>query len=185
MSKSAFLTDKNGEILQAIIIYTDTMISIRMVDINNELLGYLNIFFQNNKRLFLSEIYCYDKYRGGGIATKLSELADYLLKDYEGYILRGIYHPTQMSSDLKTIPRSKEELDNRARIFYYKNGYEILSYDCYMNNRKKYYFLDPFLDFNLNGYIANEIVYKLIKKKDYNFYEDNNVIYYSDNILTK
>ena len=90
MSKSAFIKDKNGNLLQSNIIITEKMISIRMFDEKYELLGYMNIFFQANKRLFLSEIYCYDEYRSLGIATIISELSDYILRDYKGYILRGV-----------------------------------------------------------------------------------------------
>lgn len=181
MSKSAFLKDNNGNLLQAVVINTSKMISIRIFNTNYELLGYMNMFFQDNNRIFLSEIYCYDEYRSLGIATKISKLADYVLKDYQGYILRGIYHPTQMSSDFQNKYRSKEELDLRARNFYEKNGFKILNYYEYINNRNKYDFLSVNDDFCYNGSLINDIVYKVIKEKDYNYYEDNDVIFFNEN----
>ena len=181
MSKSAFIKDKNGNLLQSNIIITEKMISIRMFDEKYELLGYMNIFFQANKRLFLSEIYCYDEYRSLGIATIISELSDYILRDYKGYILRGVYYPTQMSSDFKNINRTKEELDLRARNFYQKNGYEILSYKDFIKNKDKYGYLSAEEDFIYNGEAIDNIVFKIIKDNKYNFVEDNGVIYYNGN----
>ena len=177
MNKNAFIEDNSGNLMQAIIDIKQDSISIRMFDISFKLLGYINIQIQKNNRLFLSEIYCYDVFRGNGIGTKLSELADYILKDYQGYILRGIYYPTQMSKDLNNIDRSKEELDERATNFYEKNGFGILKYEDYINNKEEYEFLDEKLDFTINGQIINEIVYKLIQEKNYKFYEDNGLIF--------
>lgn len=181
MEKSVFISDNNGNLLQGLIKESNNLISIRFINENNELLAYTNLFLQPHNRIFLSEIYCYSKYRGNGIATKLSELTDYVLRNYEGYIIRGIYHPTEMSSDLKNIKVDKKELDIRARNYYLKNDYEILNYYNYLDNQEKYKYLNIEDDFRLNGSIAENIVYKVIKKKEYNFIEDNGVIYYLNN----
>ena len=141
----------------------------------------MNLFFQSNKRIFLSEIYCYDEYRSLGIATLINDLSNYILRDYKGYILRGIYYPTQMSSDLKNISRTKEELDLRARNFYQKNGYEILNYRDYIKNKEKYSYLSAEDDFIYNGEAVDNIVFKVIKEEKYNFVEDNGIIYYNGN----
>ena len=178
MEKSVFLTDNNDNLLQGLVLITDKMISIRLVDTNNKLLGYMNLFYQDNNRFYLSEIYCYDEYRGNGIATKLSELADYILKDYEGYIIKGVYYPTQMSSDYKNIYRSKDELNNRAINFYKKNDYKIINYYEYLKNKEHYSNLTED-DFKYNETLVENIVFKIIKNKEHNFFEDNGVIYNS------
>ena len=181
MIQNAFLNDNNGNIMQAMIFNNGEKISIRMFDDQVQLLGYMNIQIQKNNRLFLSEIYCYDEFRGKGIATKISELADYILRDYQGYIIRGLYKPTQMSYDLNNKYVCKKELEERARNFYYKNGYEILNIYDFKNHKEKYNFLDEKLDFTINGTVKSNIVFKIIKDKDYNYYEDNGLIYYKNN----
>lgn len=181
MEQIVFVNDNNGNLLQGLIKESNNLISIRFISDKNELLGYTNLFLQPNKRIFLSEIYCYRKYRGNGIASKLSELTDYVLKNYEGYIIRGIYHPTEMSTDLKKSNVDKKELDIRARNYYLKNGYEILNYNHYLKNKDKYSYLNIENDFRLNGSIAENIVFKVIKNKDNNFIEDNGIIYYLNN----
>lgn len=180
MEKSAFILNDNGNLNQAIINYENNEISIRMFDVNYELLGYMNLFIQKNNRILLSEIYCYDKYRGSNIASIISELADYLLKDYRDYVIRGRFYPSQMSSDILSYPRSKEELDLRARNFYIKNGYKILSLDEFLKNKEEYSFINDEYDFTYNGGKTNTIVYKVIKDKDYNFYEQDGLIYYNN-----
>ena len=182
MEKSAFLKDNNGNIIQAIIQINDDIFSIRMFNEHMELLGYMNFQIQKNNRIFLSEIYCYDQYRSLGIASKLSQLGDYVLKDYQGYIIRGVYFPTEMSTDREISEMNMDELDLRARRFYEKNGYKIINYEEYIMNKNKYRFLDSNLDFKINNQRILEIVYKIIEKQEYNYYEDNGLIYYNDNI---
>lgn len=182
MTKNAFLNDNKGNIMQAIIDFQDDIISIRMFDDQYKLLGYMNLQIQKNNRIFLNEVYCYDEHRGSGIATRLSELADYVLKDYPNYIIRGVYSPTQMSTDIDKIPRSYMELEQRARHFYEKNGYEILSRNKYEVCKDRYEFLNIEDDFTINNQLINEIVFKVIKEKEYNFYEDNGLIYYDNKI---
>ena len=86
-----------------------------------------------------------------------------------------------MSSDFKNINRTKEELDLRARNFYQKNGYEILSYKDFIKNKDKYGYLSAEEDFIYNGEAIDSIVFKIIKDNKYDFVEDNGVIYYNGN----
>lgn len=182
MKKSAFINDNNGNIMQAIIDIDDDIIRIRMFDDQYRLLGYMNLQIQKNNRIFLYEVYCYDEHRGSGIATKISELADYVLKDYPGYIIRGVYSPMQMSTDIDNVPRSFTELEQRARHFYEKNGYEILSRNKYEVCKDKYDFLNIKDDFTINNQLLNEIVFKVIKEKEHSYYEDNGLIFSKNNV---
>ena len=182
MEKSAFIKDNNGNLMQAIIEYKDNIIRIRMFDEFMKLLGYMNFEIQKNNRIFLYEVYCYDEHRGNGIATKMSQLADYVLKDYQGYVIRGVYSPTQMSTDRETYTRSYMELEQRARHFYEKNGYEILARNKYEVCKDKYDFLNIKDDFTINGSLLNEIVFKVVKEQEYNYYEDNGLIFYNEDI---
>ena len=181
MEKSAFIMDNTLGLLQAIIQNDGKDVSIRLFSANYELLGYINLHIQENNRIFLSEIYCYDDYRSLGLASKLSELADYVLKDYKNYMIRGIYYPTQMSSDINKT-KSYEELDDRAKSFYEKNGYTILTYEDYVNNKDKYSLIDEKLDFKVNEKKVTEIVYKIIKDKQHNYFENDGIICYNDDI---
>ena len=59
----------------------------------------MNIYFHPNKRFFLDTIYCYDTFRGRKIASNLNEIADYIMQKYQGYKIRGVYEPGQLSTD--------------------------------------------------------------------------------------
>ena len=52
-------------------------------DLNLEHKGSINIFRDPNNRLFLSSIYIYWNSRGLGLATKLNNLANFVLKEKE------------------------------------------------------------------------------------------------------
>ena len=131
----------------------------------------MNIFFHPNKKLYLDTIYCYDQFRKSGIATLISELADYILREYNGYVIRGVYEPGQLSTDRENnIERSKEELEIAARKFYKKAGYIIIEYEEYLKDKSKY----PFLineDFYIDEEGATTIVAKQIKQREYPYYE--------------
>lgn len=137
----------------------------------------MNIFFHPNKKLYLDTIYCYDQFRKSGIATLISELADYILREYNGYVIRGVYEPGQLSTDRENnIERSKEELEIAARKFYKKAGYIIIEYEEYLKDKSKY----PFLineDFYIDEEGATTIVAKQIKQREYPYYEENGTIY--------
>lgn len=160
----AFFKDKNDSINIVIVsVIPNQVISLKSFNTELEETGYLNIFFHSNNRLFLDTIYCYDKYRGLNIASKLSELADFLLRDYENYIIRGVYEPSQLSYDrVNQVYCSNEELEERANNFYFKNGYLKLSYDYFINNQSLYSFINERDDFQLGEEVANCIIIKRI-----------------------
>lgn len=142
--------------------------------------GYMYIYRHPNNRLYLDVIYCYDKYRNNNIASSLSELADYLLKDYKDHIIRGIYMPGQLSIDKSLCnKKSTSEIDEITRKFYQKNGYQVIDYINYMNNTKKYPMLEE-NDFYLDDDEPSTIVAKTLQDKEYQYYEDNNIIYHKN-----
>lgn len=179
IEKKAYFLDNKGIEQYAIIrIKPNIFIGIDTFDKNNNRTGYILMFFHPNNRLYLDTIYCYDKFRGNGIASVISDLADYILRDYQNYIIRGIFEPTQMSTDRENnIIRSELELNDRARKFYTQAGYKIIEYKDYINNPEKYPEINSH-DFQLGEDISNAIVAKKIVPLEPPFYEDNGVIYH-------
>ena len=179
--KKAYFIDNNGNMhYTTILIKDNSYILMSTYNENNIPTGYMNIYFHPDNRLFLDTIYCYDEFRCLGIASRISELADYLFKDYIGYVIRGVYEPGQLSTDRENnIFRSKSELDKAARRFYKKNGYSVIDYQEYLRNIDKYKYI------TLNDFILGEeksliIVAKLIEEKLCNYYEENNIIYHNN-----
>lgn len=176
IEKHAYFYDNKNNLQYAEILITkNKFLGIKTFNENNIPTGYMHIFVHPNNRLFLDTIYCYDEFRSTGIATTISELAEYLLKDYIGYTIIGEYKPDQLSTD-RDIKRSKEELDNKARSFYLKNGYQIIKYTDYLKDKEKYNYLDS-NDFMYADNI-DMIVAKKLEKKEYPFYEEDGIIYH-------
>lgn len=162
----AFFQDKNNHI-NIVVARISPNQAISLKSYNEELqeTGYVNVYFHPNNRIFLDTIYCYDEYREINIASKLSQLLDFFLKDYEGYIIRGVYEPSQLSTDReRNVYCSQEELEKRADNFYYKNGYLKLSYDDFIHNQSSYSFINEWDDFQLGEELANCIIIKKIQK---------------------
>lgn len=175
----AYFLDKSGCIENAEIHFLPgTFINIDVYRGNSVVTGYTCLHFHPNQRIFLDVIYCYDQFRSNGIATMISRLTDYLLEPYAGYIIRGVYGPSQLSTDrIQVLTRSKEELDQRARNFYQNSGYTIISYDDYLKSPSLYPDLTIDDDFQLGEERANCIVTKKIVPLNSDFfYEENGIL---------
>ena len=183
--KKAIFLDKKDQLQIAHIHYIpNVLLSINSYNKNQQETGYMYLYFHSNKRIFLDVIYCYDEFRGNDIAKHLSNLADYLLQDYSGYIIRGVYHPSQLSIDRKnSIVRSQEELNLRATNFYHRCGFSIVSLEDYQKNPNFYPELSIGDDFQLGEELANSIIVKKIEcKLDYHFTEIDGMLV-NDNAL--
>lgn len=178
--EARFIDNKGNRHSAKITINPDVFIGIETFDQNNIQTGYIRVFFHPNNRFYLDVIYCLDEYRGNGIATMLSNLADYIMRDYEGYVIRGVYKPTQMWTDRSNnIVRSESDLDTAARQFYAKNGYEVINYEDFVKEPEKYPYIAN-TDFQRGEEEAETIVAKVVMPREYPFVESGGVIYSSD-----
>ena len=181
---TAYFIDKKDRLQKAIIEMSDNYLEINTYDQAENPTAYTRIFKHNNDRFYLDTIYCYDEYRNSGIATFIDMLTEYLLINYDGFVIRGCYDPKQLSTDfVNKIERSKEELDSRARNFYKKAGYEVIDYLHYINNKDDYSYLEDDDFFRGEGGPCT-IVAKPIIAKHHPFFVQDGVIYYDDNYKT-
>lgn len=180
-----FLDKENGIQLASIRIVPNVVITIKSFNESAQPTGYMDLWFHPNNRIFLDVIYCYDQFRGKGIAGNLSQIADFVLKDYSGYIIRGVYQPSQLSTDReKKIERSQEELNERADNFYSSACYTKIYYDDYITDPSKYPDIDVDNDFQLGEEIAKCIITKkVVSNGKYPFKRIKDVLV-SENILT-
>lgn len=164
---AAFLDKNNSPYLVSIRIVPNIMISLKAFNENKKETGYANLCFHPNRRIYLDTIYCYAQYRSLNIASKLNEIIDYILRDYSGYIIRGEYKPSQLSSDRENkIFCSQEELNKRADNFYSASGYSKIYYADYMNNPDMYPDINVLDDFQLGEELAKCIVVKKVIAKE-------------------
>lgn len=138
----------------------------------------MNIYFHPDKRFFLDTIYCYDAFRGRRIASNLSEIADYIMQKYQGYKIRGVYEPRQLSTDrINNITRDKVELEKRADNFYQSMGYKKIDYKDFREHPERYSEIDKELDFQLGEEMAKTIIVKdIMPKQQYPFKVINGVL---------
>ena len=182
----AVFRDSKGSFNIADIYINDVVINIDTRNMENQETGYMHLFFHPEKRFFLDEIYCYDQFRGRSIASNISQLSDFLLKNYNGHIIRGVYKPGQLSIDrLNNIVRDKKELENRADSFYYLNGYTKITLEEFRKCPEKYPKLTERLDFELGEETARCIVVKEVKQKEKYPFEIINGIIINKNALEK
>lgn len=165
----------------------DMFIALDATDVFGERTGYIRLWVNPNNRFYLSEMYCFNQFRGRGVATFLNDIAEYILKDYEGYVVRGVFEPAQLSTDkLDNVYCSKEELYARAIAFYQKAGYQILTLEDYKKNPENYFGINEIEDFQLGEEIADTIVVKVIKKQEnYKVREINGVLVHDSYIEAK
>ena len=188
IDRIAFFTDKNGNEINTIYnYYPGKHLRINTYCGDNPC-GYLYIYFHPNKRLYLDVIYCYSKFRHTGIGTYMMKLAEYVLRDYSGYLIRGAYEPGFLAvNDSTGVLSSKDELVRNVVNFYCNNDFQIINYIEYVSNPDKYPDVTE-SDFILSEYIESVIVAKKLKEQDFSFFEERKVIFhnsYSELILKR
>lgn len=145
--------------------------------------GYMNIYFNPNKTFYLDVIYCYDTFRGRKIAANLSEIADYILQKYQGYIVKGSYEPQQLSTDrISEISRDKKELEQRADTFYSSAGYQKVTYKDFKSHPERFPNIDEF-SFQFGEEVAETIVVKTIRQKQKYPFQIKDGVLISENVL--
>lgn len=146
--------------------------------------GYMNIYFNPGERFYLDTIYCYDAFRGRRIATNLSQIADYILQKYQGYVIRGRYEPQQLSTDrINGISRDEEELERRADNFYFSEGYQKVQYKDFKSHPERYPSLDERLDFQLGEEVAKTIIAKTVRQRQKYPFQTKDGVLISENVL--
>lgn len=148
-----------------------------------ESVGYMNIYFNPNKTFYLDVIYCYDAFRGRKIATNLSEIADYILQKYQGYVIRGSYEPQQLSTDrINEISRDNQELEQRADTFYFGAGYQKVSHKDFKAHPERFPNIKE-SDFEFGEGLAETIIIKTIRQKQKYPFQIRNGVLISENVL--
>ena len=145
-----------------------SMFSIHSYLLTGQATGYINVYVNPNNRLYLATVYTYQDFRGKGVATNLNDILNYALQDYVGYVIRGNYNPTQLSTDRDYNRQvSEEELDKRARTFYKSVGFEVLRVEDYSKDPAAYPQYSHVDDFILGeDGVSKEIVVKVVKEEE-------------------
>lgn len=152
-------------------------LNIYLYDIELVYKGSMSIFRDPNARLFLSSIYIYWDSRGLGLASKLNNLSNFILRKEAGKIIRGRFSPYNNPQDLN-LPKdlTKDEQMFFAEKFYKSNGYEILKASDFKKDPHKHPELNNW-DFKFGETPAEIIVVKKIPQlKTYPFKEEDGFI---------
>lgn len=171
-TKIAVFYDKIGELQVAIIKYLPKVgIHIDVFNLNGIETAFKKMYYHDMKRIYMSEIYVYEQFRGNKIAGILADLTDFILKDFIGYTLRGVKDPYQ-ALDEKNQNITEEELNRRADAYYKRAGYQIIYYEEYKKNKKAYPIVDELTDFILHEEVPECIIMKKVEPKlEYEFAE--------------
>lgn len=135
-------------------------------NMDNETLGYSSLTKSKDKMYELETICCFNKYQNNGVASLIIDVYEFLLKDIDNYIIKGMYFPYN-SIGKNQEKRPFEILDINARAFYNKKGFKIMKYDS--KDREKFAF---------EGQTSEYIIYKEKEiKEDYGFkFEEDTLI---------
>ena len=176
----ALSLDKKGNTILSLIKKDDIAEATRIdtYTMEEEKCGYIDVrtSFCTANRLYLSQVYCYEKFRSLGIASNMSSLLDYILKDYLGYVIYGDFNPAQMSTDTIDGKMTKEELIRRAKEFYKKARYEVLTCSEYMANKSRYPYLDKEVDFGTYHEYMTRVFKKIEAQNEYDYTLVNGIL---------
>lgn len=171
-------TDKN-EINYAITSIQTNHISIDFFKGAFKYIGHIKLIIDKN-RIYLSSFYDTDIDAEDGIDAAVSDLIDYLLKDYVGstIIVENIPYQSQ-NPEGKVTKLNRIIFPNDLKPYIY-NDFKLIWYRDVI--RRKFDSITK-EDFERHGIKADYIIYKKIKKKEfYRFHEKDRIIL--DNSLT-
>lgn len=183
----AFFVDKAGLLEIVFIRYSPLAQFHEIISFNEdgEQTGFNMVYVHPNNRLYLSEIYCFRKFRGLGIATNLASLMEYLTQKYEGYIMRGVRNPYDAKGDASgEIVESKERLLERANAFYIAQGFDIVERGDYLAQPEKHPLVDYEIDFLNHEEVPDCILMKKVEKKNSPYREIDGILVH-ENALSK
>jgi hypothetical protein len=171
------MTDKQGK-LQVIDVTYQNGINAFCFDSYNENIertSYMQL--SNNEfppnRLYLSQIFTMQGQNGKGLASNANEFAEFIMNNKIYDSIYGIFCPEYFGENCLKCS-SNEEFEKLARIFYKKNGYEVLTLNDFLKFREKYPFLSED-DFKNCGEKGLPLVAKMInKQKTNNSFENIN-----------
>lgn len=186
----ALSLDKNGNTVISLIKKDDSLgkMTIDTYTLEEEKCGFIDVrtssLVCDENRLYLMQVYCYEKFRSLGITSNMSSLLDYIMKGYNGYVIYGDFNPTQMSTDTIDGKMTKEELIIRAKAFYKKAKYEVLTYAEYMANKSKYPYLDKEVDFGTYHEYMTRVFKKIEPQDEYDYTLVNGILVHKNAIKT-
>lgn len=153
-------------------------IDINVFDEYGESVGSLGIIRHQDRKLFMTQLYCYRKYRGSGVAEKMIELSEYLLSDLTVFYLVGVFDPFELSQDESSpLVSSTNDLRNRVENFYHKMGFFIITPADMDEFDKEYPFLEE--DEHIpNSYNEMDcLVVKKLEKKTFSFVQNDELLF--------
>lgn len=150
---------------------------------SGEAVGYTRMMVDpfEKMRIYLEYIYCYSKYRRLGITSNLLKFTEYLMRENEGYLIRGDFRPFQDEYD-KIEGLREEDLINGSATFYRSEGYSHVSYQDFLNNRRAYPDLNEFADFIKGNVPLERLIYKRLKGENSDNYEEVNGVIIAKNV---
>lgn len=168
MEKKVIFYDNNGNLCYAIMDIDDPLIIIKGYDELGEETSFLKLLRKEDS-WYIDYLVCFERYKNRGIATALLNMADYILKDYNGFIY-GEYSPYSNSV-------SDEKIDEITNSFYVKNGYAIITKKSFLENASDYPELSEKYFEKTKEKLGHSIVFKRnTKKQSYRFIESDNIL---------
>lgn len=174
-----FFKDKCARLMIAYVRSLDNgSIEINVFSEFGESVGVLGIIRHQGKKLFMTQLYCYRKYRGNGVSEKMIELSEYLLLDLTEFYLVGVFDPFELSQDESSpFVSSIDDLRNRVEHFYRKMGFSIITPSDIDEFTKEYPFLEEDEHFP-NCYNETDcLIVKKLEKKTFSFIQREKLLF--------
>ncbi|NCB48565.1 MAG: hypothetical protein EOM55_02955 [Clostridia bacterium] len=182
--KVAVMVDKDGKLQIIDAIFQNVLNTFEFESYNENLENTNSLSFSlddnNKKRLLLKLILTRNCQFGKNLSTNANTFAEFIMKNEPYKFIYGIFSPGKYDNE-SVGNLTPAKLDFKARKFYARNGFEIISLCNYLENPEKYPFISK-KDFE-DGDFLFKLVAKEIQneKKDYGFKKING-IFVKDNV---
>ena len=181
MIKQVYYETDRADINSARVCIQNNHISIDFFKGAFKYIGHIKLIIDKN-RIYLSSFYDTDIDAEDGIDTAVSDLIDYLLKDYIGSTIIVENIPYQIQNPEGKITKSNRIIFPNDLKPYIYNDFKLIWYRDVI--RRKFDSITK-EDFKRHGIKADYIIYKKVKKKEFYRFHEKDKIILDDSLMTE
>ncbi len=180
ISDIAIFKDKENNINLAIIESDySSNIDIYIYNQELELIGTIKMKHKPYESIYIYNLYVDANHRKLNIASHILEIVEYEMYHLRQTKITGIFEPFEFSQDKKNLIHNSE-INGVGKKFYIMNNFELITYETYIKNRKKYSSIYP-CNFGITK--ANIILYKEITNFQINFRKINGLLIHNNTLI--
>lgn len=167
--KTFFFSSKFGVLYFAHVFLCGETFIINVCNSEKQVIGEVRLSCSDKRLFYIYNLFMSDNYRNEHLGSRMIEILDYLIRDYECKNIYGVFEPFE----LYKTKFDMDKLKDIARKFYHANNFLIIDYIDYVRNKEMY---NEIKRSHFGASASQKIIYRNFVPEQYMFNELGNVL---------